>query len=728
MDLSRPAAGVLLAVCLLATGASSAPASGAEPPAAAMPGVSLSGIGSGTLLMRMPSTREMLRAPALETEVSIRVTGLVARTHVVQRFANPTGDWVEGVYVFPLPERSAVDRLRLRIGERIVEGVLRERGEARRSYEAAKHAGRRASLVEQERANVFTTSVANIEPHGAITVEIEYQQQVHYESGAFSLRFPMVVGPRYIAGVPLDHSERALSHDIDGAQSHDDDGALPREVPGALPRDEHDVWRAAGSGWAAATDVVPGAPRITPPVLPPGSARRNPVTIRVDLDAGFALARLHSASHVLDTQASDDGRTTITLAAAPVPADRDFQLEWAPHVGQAPRAALFTERFEDASYALLMVMPPAPGDAHARLRREAIYVIDVSGSMGGASIRQAKAALDVALARLHDGDRFNVIAFASSTAMLYPGAREASAHTRREARAWARSLRAGGGTEMAPALRAALAGPAETGYLRQVVFLTDGAVGDEARLFAIIARRLGEARLFTVGIGSAPNAHFMREAASLGRGTFTFIGDLAQVEEVMGTLFAQLEQPLMRDLAVHWPASAGAVQMWPRRLPDLYAGQPLVVSAKLAAPGGELVIDGRRANEPWRTRLALDGGRGERGIHALWAREQIAALQARQAHGAPQDAIRRDVTEVALRHGLVTRWTSLVAVDSTPARPSGTDSATRAVPTQLPAGWEYEMVFGALPGTATAAPIHLLAGAALIAMALLAHRRRRRAV
>ena len=694
MDLSRPAAGVLLAVCLFATGASSAPASGAEAPATAMPGVSLSGIGSGTLLVRMPSTREMLRAPALETEVGIRVTGLVARTRVVQRFANPTGDWVEG--------------------------VLRERGEARRSYEAAKHAGRRALLVEQERANVFTTSVANIAPHGAITVEIEYQQQVHYAAGAFSLRFPMVVGPRYIAGVPLGHAERAPSHDVDGAPL--------REVPGAPLGDEQVAWRAAGTGWAAATDVVPDAARITPPVLPPGSEGRNPVTIRVDLDAGFELARLHSASHVLDTQASGDGHTTITLAAAPVPADRDFQLEWAPHAGQAPRAALFTERFEGASYALLMVMPPAAGGAHARLRREAIYVIDVSGSMGGASIRQAKAALDLALARLHDGDRFNVIAFASSTAMLYPGAREASAHTRREARAWARALRAGGGTEMAPALLAALAGPAETGYLRQVVFLTDGAVGDEARLFAIIARRLGEARLFTVGIGSAPNAHFMREAASSGRGTFTFIGDLAQVEARMGTLFAQLEQPLMRDLAVHWPESAGAVQMWPRRLPDLYAGQPLVVTAQFAAPGGALVVDGRRANEPWRTRLALDGGRGERGIHALWAREQIAALQARQAHGAPQEAIRRDVTKLALRHGLVTRWTSLVAVDRTPARPRGTDSTTRAVPTQLPAGWEYEMVFGALPGTATAAPIHLLAGVALIAVALAAHRRRRRAV
>ena len=707
MDLSRSGAGVLLALCLFGTGMMPAPA--AEAPAATMPHAVERDIGTGTLLVRMPSTREMLRAPALATEVHIRVTGLIARTRVVQRFSNPSGEWVEGVYVFPLPERSAVDRLRMRIGERTIEGVLREREEARHSYEAAKAAGRRASLIEQERANVFTTSLANIDPHGEVTIEIEYQEQVGYASGVFSLRFPMVLGPRYVGGVPV------------------------RDGEGEPSADEQATRRPARTGWADATDRVPDAPRITPPVLPPDAARENPVTIQVELDAGFELAHLASTSHVLATVAAEGEPTTITLADTPVPADRDFQLEWAPSADQAPRAAVFSERFEDASYALLMVLPPALSDAHARLRREIVYVIDVSGSMSGASIRQAKAALDLALIRLRDGDRFNVIAFASSTATLYPGAREASDRTRGEARAWIRRLDASGGTEMAPALRAALAGGDDPALLRQVVFLTDGAVGDEASLFAILASGLGDSRLFTVGIGSAPNAHFMREAASIGRGTFTYIGDLAEVERRMGALFAQLDQPVMRDLELHWPEAAGTVEMWPRRLPDLYAGEPLMVTARLAAPAGELpagelIVHGRRTNEHWRTRVALDGGRGERGIHAIWAREQIAALEQSQAHGAPVDAVRREITEVALRHGLVSRWTSLVAIDVTPAREDGAASTTRAIPAMLPHGWQYESVFGALPGTATAASVHLLAGAVLLATALAAYRRRRRAV
>jgi len=651
--------------------------------------------GTGTLLLRMPSREEMLRAPAVDTDVRIRVTGLVARTRVVQRFTNPSAEWVEGVYVFPLPERSAVDRLRLHVGERRIEGRIRERAQAKRIYSAAKRDGRRASLVEQERPNVFTTSVANLDPHGEVTVEIEYQQRLRYDAGRFSLRFPMVVGPRYVPGEPL--------------------------------RTEQGGPRFSGTGVAADTGAVGDASRITPPVLPPAAGRENPVTIRVELAPGFALAQLDSPSHAITARRHASGHTEVLLSGAPVPAERDFVLEWRPAVGHAPRAALFTERHAGADYALLMVLPPQPTMVPgAALRREIVYVIDVSGSMGGASIRQARAALDLALSRLGGGDRFNVIAFNDRVFRLHDAARTADAHARAHARRWVAGLRAGGGTEMLPALAAALAGARQPGHLRQVVFITDGAVGNEDALFALIARELGASRLFTVGIGSAPNAHLLRRASELGRGSHTFIATAGEVAARMGELFAKLEHPVMRDLAIAWPGAAGEVQAWPPRLPDLYAGEPLVVTARLAQAAGEVRVEGTRAVERWRTRLALQAGGGELGIHALWARERLAALESDRARGADPEAIRRAGTRIALAHGLVSRWTSLVAVDVTAARAAGEAAATRAVPTRLPAGWDYAQVFGALPATATPAALHAAVGLMLMALAAVAAVRRRR--
>lgn len=713
MPCRRLLSGLVLLAALLITALSPAGATPAVHAAAQAPGAAASvqpasapgeHPGAGTLMLRMPSTGEMLRAPAVETDVAIRVTGLVARTRVAQHFTNPTGEWVEGVYVFPLPEGAAVDRMRLEVGGRVIEGVLKERAEAKRTYQAAKRAGRRASLLEQERPNLFTTSVANLDPHGTVRVTIEYQERLRYDAGSFSLRFPMVAGPRYIPGEPL------------------------REVSGALPRDEEQVLSYTGTGWAADTTQVPDASRVTPPVLPPlaeSPAPLNPVLLRVELDAGFALARLDSPSHALDVIGGAPGEATVTFAAGAVPADRDFVLEWTPAVGEAPRAALFTEAREDATYALLMVLPPPAPAPEARLAREVIFVIDVSGSMGGASIRQAKAALDMALARLADGDRFNVVAFNSATRRLFPAARAVDAFSVHHARRWVDLLSAGGGTEMAGALHAALDGGADTAALRQVVFLTDGAVGNEDALFDIIAAKLGTSRLFTVGIGSAPNSHFMRRAASVGRGSHTHIGDVAQVAERMGELFAKLEQPVMRDVEIAWPGAEGDVQWWPRRLPDLYAGEPLVLTARLAAPARALTVEGVRSGQVWHTRLPLQGGREERGIHALWARDKIASLEESLAHGAEPARVREQVVAVALRHGLVTRHTSLVAVDVTPARDGDAALHTRAVPTNLPAGWQYDKVFGALPRTATPAPGHLLAGLALLALAALARGRRR---
>ncbi len=650
--------------------------------------VRLGDVGTGTLLLRTPHAGRYLPAPTVATDVQMRISGMVARVRVSQRFENPGNSWAEGVYVFPLPETAAVDRMRMRIGERIVEGRIQERGQARKTYDKAKQSGRRAALIEQERPNIFTTSVANIGPDDAIRVEIEYQQSLSYRRGEFSLRFPMVVAPRYIPGRPV----------------------LRRESLGGF---QH-------TGWSADTDRVADASRITPPVRHPAEGSINPVTLTINLEAGFPLARIDSPSHAIQVGEDGTGQAEIRFVNEAEPADRDFVLTWAPEIGNAPRAALFTEDVAGDTYAMLMVMPPKAPPTRALLRREVIFVIDTSGSMGGASIRQAKRALKLAIDRLRDGDRFNVIEFNSSTRLLFRSPRPASYLSREQATHWVAALDAGGGTEMRSALEAALNRDSESRGVRQVVFLTDGAVGNEDELFKIIHRGLGGSRLFTVGIGSAPNSHFMRRAATFGRGTFTYIGSVSEVGERMAALFEKLEAPVMRSIEVRWPEIAEVVEVLPARLPDLYAGEPLVVTARLPRTVGEVEVEGIRASEAWRIRMPLTGGRDQAGVGVLFGRNKIASLMQGVTRGADPGAVRQAVIEVALEHHLVSKYTSLVAVDVTPAKPEESDLATGAVPTNLPDGWEFEKVFGPAPATATPAAMHFLAGALLTVLGLIA--------
>lgn len=633
--------------------------------------------GSGTLLFK--SGRGSFVAPVLHTDVRIRVSGMVARATVTQTFRNPGEDWLEGVYVFPLPENAAVDHLRMKIGERIVEGRIRERGEAKKVYEQARQAGQRASLLEQERPNIFTTSVANIGPQDEIEVQIEYQQTLRYELGSdggrYSLRFPMVVGPRYIPGQRTPAGE-------------------------------------TGSGWGASTTSVADAERITPPVLRPraGRAPSHPVSLRVELDAGVPLAGIESAYHRIKLRVVAPLQQVIELDTAATPANRDFELSWTVAAGSAPRAAWFTETRGGKHYGLLMIMPPQTATKGARIAREAVFVIDTSGSMEGSSIVQAKEALGLAIERLGADDRFNIIEFNSSARALYPDARPATEANRNEARAWVRGLKARGGTEMRQALELALNGKDSGERIRQVIFLTDGAVGNEEELFRLIRTKLGDSRLFTVGIGSAPNSFFMTQSAKTGGGTFTYIGKVDEVGQKMSELFQKLESPVMKGISIVWPEGA-VVESWPRRIPDLYAGEPLVVSAQLDQIQGEVKLSGTRADTRWEQRLVLQQASQGEGMSVLWAREKVAALMDSLREGAPEAETRAKVLELALDHHLVTRYTSLVAVDTTPTRPSDAPVREAAVPTHLPDGWSHEAIFGELPQGSTGSRFHLLVGA-----------------
>ena len=714
-------------------------------------------------------------APILSSEVEMRVTGLVARTRLTQHFENTSGAWMEGVYLFPLPDDAAVDRLRMVIGDRVLEGEIQEKAEARRTYEAAKEEGKKATLVEQHRPNVFTTRVANVAPGEAVEVVLELQQAVAWDAGEMSLRFPTVVNPRFFPapgeapelrlGPPLLASAAAPLPPARAAQVSDSGHVCPG--PASHGGVALAVRRSAGAALESVAGGLTTAGLGFPDADPDPPEPVNPVTITVELDAGFPLEYLDSPYHRVDVEvvggtvgggASDRHRYRVRLAdGAPVSADRDFELVWAPRPGDAPRAAVFTEEHRGDTYSLLMVLPPdrVGSGAWRPLDRELVFVLDVSGSMHGASIGQAKRALNTVLDGLHPADTFNVIAFSDRARALFPDSLAADAETVGKARDWVDALEADGGTNMLPALAAALEG--SPGYpqpgartVKQVIFLTDGAVGNEAELFRFIAENLGRTRLFTVGIGAAPNAHFMRRAAEEGRGTYTFIGDPAEVALKVEVLARKLESPVLTGLEVEWDDPTA--ETWPQRLGDLYAGEPLVVTARTVTRGDSVRLAGRTDGHFWQSEVRLapapearagarPGGDTESGgdtdlggaaiqaaslaagdgptagVRQLWARRKIAALQATLASGADPAEVRRRVVEVALDHHLVSAYTSLVAVDRTPSRPAGEGLDGQRTPNVHPAGWTPP---GTLPVGATAWPFHLAAGLALLAFALLA--------
>lgn len=639
----------------------------------------------GELLMIMENG-QLQPTPQLSQQVSMQVSGITARVKVAQHFINNSESWIEAVYVFPLPDESSVDHLRLRVGERLLEGRIMEKEEARKTHEQAKSEGKKSSLLVQNRPNIFNTRVANIGPGEKVTVEIEYQQLVRFGDGVFSLRFPMVVGPRYIPGQPLQ----------DKAESS---GPL----------------RVSSTGWAVDTDQVPDASQITPPV----DCKSNttiPVELTIDLAAGIPLSRLDSLYHGIEYQEIGKGHYSIRLTSE-VKADRDFVLEWqADNAGSAHQAALFAETLGSNQYMLLMLIPPQKL-AESPVPREVVFILDVSGSMAGTSIIQAKAAVSLALTKLRSSDHFNVIVFSNSAEALFSEAKPADPLHLKEASHYIDQIKADGGTEMKPALLLALDGSQHHERLRQVIFLTDGAVGNEDELLQLIARRLGDSRLFTVGIGSAPNSYFMSRAATMGRGTFAYIGKDTEVKEKMTHLFTKLEHPVLSDLHLELAGSDKEIEGYPSPLPDLYLGEPLVLSVRTGWENATLRLTGTRLGQPWETLVDTSIYGKREGIGALWARKKIRSQMESLALGAEPGKVREEVLKTALEHHLVSKYTSLVAVDTVVSRSKEEKELTAPVPTHLPQGWQAAAVFGGGAKTATPANMRMMIGVLLLAMA-----------
>jgi Ca-activated chloride channel family protein len=624
-------------------------------------------VGEGCLLYRSPIAGRYEEVPLIHTDAVLDVRGLVASATVTQQYANSTTQPIEAVYAFPLPHDAAVYDMEIRVGNRVIRSVVRERQEAKRVYDAAKSAGKRAALLEEERPNIFTTSIANIMPGDRIDVRIRYVEPLRWEGDHMRIEFPMVVGPRYIPGT------QAVGH--------------------------------AGIGWASDTDAVSDASRITPVVRHPESRSGHDISVTVDLDSGFDAAAIKSVSHEISVRRLADGRQHVELATGNTVPNKDFVLEVKQAGSTQPKAALFLSPARDSGETefLLAAFPPTvqPG---ARMPVEMLYMIDVSGSMEGTSIQQARGALLQALDRLQPGDRFGILAFSSGYREFSPDPLPATADNLVAARRYVKGLQAGGGTEMLPALQHLMRKPASADYVRHIILLTDGDLGNEEQIFAAMRSDLGNARLYTIAIGSAPNLFLATKMAQFGRGTFTHIADISEIEEQMSRLFARIESPVLTDIRLTF-SGVEVAEVYPEHIPDLFLHQPLLIFGRITkGSAGTVHLTARAGSDPYEASIAFDASQAafHPGITTLWARQRVEDLmdQWRHTDEKGQTEIRGSVIAHAIRYNLVTRFTSLVAVEEVVVNPGG-QSTTAAVPAELPAGMQMEKVFGA-PATGTA--------------------------
>lgn len=618
-------------------------------------------------LHSMNASQQQHEAVLVNSAADININAVVSTVTLTQTFENPSADWVEAVYTFPLPDNAAVDKMTLTLdGKRIV-GSIRKKQVANELYQAAVDNGQQAALLSASRDNLFTVSAGNIAPYSRIAIELHYVQPTAYDAGEFSLHLPTTYTPRYQA-----------SSQYHEATCQADNTALPAAV-----FDQQSI---------------------------------NLLALNISLDAGAMMTELTSSSHETVQTIHADGKTAdITTVGQGIAMDKDFRLNWRIVDTGQPMTLAFTEQTDSGYYTSLMFVPSLMTEK-STMPREIILIIDTSGSMEGAAMREAKAGALAALAYLNTNDYLNLIEFNNQYSQLFTESQLATADTIAQASDFIRGLTAGGGTEMKGPLNEALSAPQDSGLFRQVIFLTDGAVSNESDLFGLIKRQLGQSRLFTVGIGAAPNHFFMRQAARAGRGSFTTIADNDAVMPAMQRLFEQLQRPSLTDIDIALP-DAGVVQRYPNPISDVYWGQPIVAAIKSDLPPMSLSVEALLDGMPWQADLpplAFASAlmpTAESGLSQLWAKEKINALTEEAILWGNNSMNDEAITQLGLDYQLVTPHTAFVAIEEVIRRdPLMAPLLSQHVANQPPAGMGF-------PQTATNSTLTALLALLLLAVA-----------
>jgi Ca-activated chloride channel family protein len=574
--------------------------------------------------------------PLKHTSIAAAISGMVARVDVVQEYENPFAGKIEAVYTFPLPHDAAVDRMTMTVGTRVIEGQVLRRDEARRLYQAARESGRVAGLLNQERPNVFTQLVANIEPGNQIRIRISYVQTLKFEDGRYEFVAPLVVAPRY---------------------------------------------HPAGS-----TD----ARKLSPPVAPEGTRAGHDVSLDLSIDAGIPIGNVASPTHEIDTTWLRGQSARVKLRGGATIPNKDFILRYESASGSIADAIL-THRSAKGGFFTLLLQPPPKTGAAAASPKELIFVLDTSGSMMGFPIEKAKEAMHQALAGLYPGDTFNLITFSGDTEVLFPQPVPATPENLAVAQLFLNSRSGRGGTEMMKAIRAALDPTPGSGRLRIACFMTDGEVGNDSQILAEV-RKHPDTRVFAFGIGGSVNRHLLDGMARLGRGDVEYVGLKDDGSAAARRFHQRVRDPLLTDIEIDW-GGLNVSEVYPRRIPDLFGAKPVVVTGRYAgAMRGTVRLRGRQGSVPTTRTVAVDLPGAEArhdALASLWARHRVADLMDEPMTPENQQAI----TEAGIAYGISTPYTSFLAVEEQTITTGGKSKRVR-VPIDMPEGMSYEGTLG----------------------------------
>jgi Ca-activated chloride channel family protein len=615
-------------------------------------------ITQGTLQVLDPGGAPKAVCPLKHTDVKAQISGFLSRVTVTQEFENPFTEKIEAVYTFPLPQNAAVDDMTMLIGDKTVRGKILKREEAQAVYEAAKAGGQRASLLEQERANIFTQSVANILPGEQIKITISYVETLKYEDGSYEFVFPMVVGPRYVPG------------NATGKQS---------------------------TGLAPDTDKVPDASRITPPPPPAGMRAGHDISVEVSLDAGVPIDVLNSKTHQVIVERPSDRRARVTLQEFATIPNKDFILRY-DVAGKKINDALLTHYTGTSGFFTLIVQPPERVTAEDVMPKELVFVLDTSGSMSGFPIDKAKETMKMALDNLYPHDTFNLITFAGDTHILFPEPVSATKENLAKAQAFLESRQGGGGTEMMKAIKASLDPSDAQGHVRIVCFMTDGYVGNDMEIIGEVQKH-PNARVFAFGIGSSVNRYLLDNMAKHGRGEVEYVALNDDGSAAARRFHERVRNPLLTDISIDWNGMAVS-DVYPKVIPDLFGAKPVILTGKYGGNSrGVIRLKGKMSGRDFVREIPVDFSATEKRdvLATLWARTRVDELMAQDFNGAQQGTMKEDVkqaiTQLGLDYRLMTQFTSFVAVEEMVVTDGGQPRRID-VPVEVPDGVNRNAILG----------------------------------
>ena len=595
-------------------------------------------------ILRRPDEREGLCArhedalvplPLKHTDVKAQISLFIGSVRVTQQYHNPYDGKIEAVYVFPLPQDSAVSEFVMTIGDRHIRGIIREREEARKIYLEARRLGHVASLLTQERPNIFTQSVANIEPGKQIDIEITYFHALAYADGEYEFRFPMVVGPRF-----------------------NPDGT---------------------------TETT------TVEYLRPDEISAHDIDLEVAVDAGVPIESLESPSHEIVVERRGPARAVVRLNPHDRIPNKDFVLRYRV-AGKRLKAGLATYRDESGGYFALMLQPPVDLDEIESPAREMIFVVDCSGSMSGEPLATVKHAMERCLKRLGPKDTFQIVRFSNTATRMAERPIPATSANVRKGLQFVRRLKDGGGTYLLKGLRAALTSPADPERYRIVSLMTDGYISNDREVIGEVQRLLGDARLFTFGIGMAPNGYLIQRAAKVGRGASVAIGTDESSRGLVDQFYRRIENPALTDIRIDWGAMK-VTDVHPKPIPDLFVGRPVILTGRFTGTGTATVrVTGKIAGIPHEQAIAINLDQPDlqhKALAAVWARSEIATLYDAMTVVDDRQELVDAITELALSYGLMSEFTAFLAVDSA-YRTKGESGTTVDVPVPVPKGVKYK--------------------------------------